>query len=52
MGWETFTVRMLKQATGLSYRQARRIMQGYTAKGTAYCGLRGSARRSAWWTRR
>jgi energy-coupling factor transporter ATP-binding protein EcfA2 len=39
MGWETFTVRMLQQATGLSYHQVRRILQGYTAKGTTYCGL-------------
>jgi len=39
MGWETFTVRMLQQATGLSYHQVRRILQGYTAKGTVYCGL-------------
>ena len=39
MGWETFTVRMLQQATGLSYHQVRRILQGYTARGTAYCGL-------------
>ena len=37
MGWETFTVRMLQQATGLSYHQVRRILQGYTARGTAYC---------------
>jgi hypothetical protein len=29
MGWETFTVRMLQQATGLSYHQVRRILQGY-----------------------
>lgn len=39
MGWESFTVRMLQEATGLSYHQVRRILQGYTAKGTAYCGL-------------
>ena len=39
MGWETFTIRMLQQATGLSYHQVRRILQGYTAKGTTYCGL-------------
>jgi len=39
MGWETFTVRMLQQATGLSYHQVRRILQGYTARGTVYCGL-------------
>ncbi len=39
MGWETFTVRMLQQVTGLSYHQTRRILQGYTAKGTVYCGL-------------
>lgn len=39
MGWETFTVRMLQQATGLSYHQVRRILQGYTARGTIYCGL-------------
>ncbi|RXE56042.1 hypothetical protein ABH15_07555 [Methanoculleus taiwanensis] len=39
MGWETFTVRMLQQVTGLSYHQVRRILQGYTAKGTVYCGL-------------
>ena len=29
MGWETFTVRMLQQATRLSYHQVRRILQGY-----------------------
>ena len=39
MGWETFTVRMLQQATGLSYHQVRRILQGYTGRGTVYCGL-------------
>ncbi len=39
MGWETFTIRMLQQATGLSYHQVRRILQGYTAKGTTYCGF-------------
>lgn len=39
MGWETFTVRMLRQATGLSYHQTRRVLQGYTARGTTYCGL-------------
>jgi hypothetical protein len=39
MGWETFTVRMLQQATGLSYHQVRRILQGYTARGMVYCGL-------------
>jgi len=39
MGWESFTVRMLQQATGLSYHQVRRILQGYTARGTVYCGL-------------
>ena len=39
MGWETFTIRMLQQATGLSYHQVRRILQGYTARGTTYCGL-------------
>ncbi len=39
MGWETFTVRMLQQATGLSYHQVRRILQGYTTRGTVYCGL-------------
>jgi len=50
MGWETFAVRMLQQATGLSYHQVRRILQGYTAKGTVYCGL--SEKCSAWWTRR
>ena len=50
MGWETFAVRMLQQATGLSYHQVQRILQGYTAKGTVYCGL--SEKCSAWWTRR
>ncbi|MDN7023586.1 hypothetical protein FGU65_01510 [Methanoculleus sp. FWC-SCC1] len=39
MGWETFTVRMLQQATGLSYHQVRRILQGYSARGLTYCGL-------------
>ncbi len=39
MGWESFTVRMLQEATGLSYHQVRRILQGYTARGTTYCGL-------------
>ncbi len=39
MGWETFTVQMLQQATGLSYHQVRRILQGYTTRGTVYCGL-------------
>ena len=39
MGWEMFTTRMLQQATGLSYHQVRRILQGYTAKDTTYCGL-------------
>lgn len=39
MGWGTFTVRMLQQATGLSYHQVRRILQGYTTRGTVYCGL-------------
>jgi len=39
MGWESFTVRMLQEATGLSYHQVRRILQGYTARGTVYCGL-------------
>ena len=39
MGWETFTVRMLQEATGLSYHQVRRILQGYTTRGTTYCGL-------------
>jgi len=38
-GWESFTVRMLQEATGLSYHQVRRILQGYTARGTTYCGL-------------
>ena len=39
MGWGTFTIRMLQEATGLSYHQVRRILQGYTAKGTVYAGL-------------
>ena len=39
MGWGTFTIRMLPEATGLSYHQVRRILQGYTAKGTVYAGL-------------
>jgi hypothetical protein len=39
MGWETFTIRMLQQVARLSYHQVRRILQGYTAKGTVYCGL-------------
>lgn len=39
MGWETFTVRMLQQVTGLSYHQVRRILQGYSARGMTYCGL-------------
>ena len=39
MGWVSFTVRMLQQAIGLSYHQVRRILQGYTARGTVYCGL-------------
>jgi len=39
MGWESFTVRMLQEATGLSYHQVRRILQGYTARGMTYCGL-------------
>jgi hypothetical protein len=30
---------MLQQATGLSYHQVRRILQGYTTRGTVYCGL-------------
>ncbi|MCK9277558.1 MAG: hypothetical protein M0P22_05675, partial [Methanoculleus sp.] len=39
MGWETITIRMLQEATGLSYHQVRRILQGYTARGMTYCGL-------------
>ncbi len=39
MGWETFTVRMLQQALGLSYHQTRRILQGYSARGLTYFGL-------------
>lgn len=29
MGRETFTVRMLRQAAGRSYRQTRRVLQGF-----------------------
>ena len=39
MGWGTFTIRMLQEATDLSYSRARWILQGYTAKGTVYAGL-------------
>ncbi|HOI13790.1 MAG TPA: hypothetical protein PLG75_08025, partial [Methanoculleus sp.] len=33
-----------------SLHQVRRILQGYTAKGTVYCGL--PEKCPAWWTRR
>ncbi len=39
MGWETFTIRTLQEAMGLSYSQTRRILQGYSAKGAVYAGL-------------
>ncbi|NLZ30909.1 MAG: hypothetical protein GX885_09260, partial [Methanomicrobiales archaeon] len=39
MGWRTFTIRMLQEALGLSYSRTRRILQGYTSKGTVYSGL-------------
>ncbi|WFN37955.1 hypothetical protein L1994_02350 [Methanomicrobium antiquum] len=39
MGWDVLTIRMLQDAMGLSYHQARRIFQGYTNGGSSYSGL-------------
>ncbi|MBN2734802.1 MAG: hypothetical protein JXQ82_08105 [Methanomicrobiaceae archaeon] len=39
MGWNVLTIRMLQDAMGLSYHQARRIFQGYTNGGSSYSGL-------------
>ncbi len=39
MGWERFTIRMLREALGFSYHQTYRIPHGYASWGTAYSGL-------------
>ncbi|MDD4127741.1 MAG: hypothetical protein PHV39_08660, partial [Methanomicrobium sp.] len=39
MGWDVLTIRMLQDAMGLSYHQARRIFQGYFNGGNSYSGL-------------
>ncbi|MDI6867753.1 hypothetical protein [Methanoculleus sp.] len=39
MGVEVFTVRGLQSALGLSYQKTRRILNGYTSRGTPYSGL-------------
>jgi len=39
MGVEVFTVRCLQSALGLSYYQTRRLLNGYTSRGTPYSGL-------------
>jgi len=39
MGWERFTIRMLREALGFSYHQTYRILHGYASRGTAYSGL-------------
>jgi len=39
MGVTVFTIRMLQQATGLSYYQTYRILHGYTARGATHAGL-------------
>ncbi len=39
MGVEIFTVRQLQSALGLSYHKTRRILHGYTSRGTPYSGL-------------
>jgi len=39
MGVEVFTVRDLQSALGLSYQKTRRILNGYTSRGTPYSGL-------------
>lgn len=39
MGIEVFTVRRLQSALGLPYYQMRRILNGYTSRGTPYSGL-------------
>ncbi len=39
MGVDTFTVRNLQQAMGISYQNARRVLQGYVSRGTVYSGL-------------
>ena len=39
MGVEVFTVRQLQAAMGLSYQKTRRILHGYTSRGTVYAGL-------------
>ena len=39
MGIEVFTIRGLQSALGLSYYQTRRLLNGYTSRGTPYSGL-------------
>ena len=39
MGVLVFTVRDLQAAMGLSYQKTRRILHGYTSRGTVYAGL-------------
>jgi len=39
MGVEVFTLRRLQAAMGLSYQKTRRILHGYTSRGTVYAGL-------------
>ena len=39
MGWNVLTIKMLQDAMGLSYHQARRIFQGYNNRGCLYSGL-------------
>ncbi|HNQ32652.1 MAG TPA: hypothetical protein PKJ93_02630, partial [Methanoculleus sp.] len=39
MGIDLFTIRDLQNALGLSYYQTRRLLQGYTSRGTPYSGL-------------
>ncbi|WOX56778.1 hypothetical protein [Methanoculleus receptaculi] len=39
MGVSVFTVRSLQEAMGLPYQKTRRILHGYTSRGTVYAGL-------------
>jgi len=39
MGVEVFTVRQLRSALGLSYQKTRRLLNGYSSRGTPYSGL-------------
>ncbi|KUL02125.1 MAG: Uncharacterized protein XE10_0806 [Methanoculleus marisnigri] len=39
MGVEVFTVRQLQSALGLSYQKTRRLLNGYSSRGTPYSGL-------------